>query len=131
MMKEMLTFLGLKGHYAVCRLDPASIIPDWVKNDEFCSITKTAEELSVVCIEENIPSGIKSEKGWRILKIEGKLDFALTGILAAVSTTLANQGISIFALSTYDTDYIMVKNRDIENAVSELEKAGHKVKLQQ
>ncbi|MBP7176032.1 MAG: ACT domain-containing protein [Thermoclostridium sp.] len=123
-MKGM-TFLLLRGCYAICRLDSASPVPDWVKGDEFCSITKTSEELSVVCGEEHVPFGVKSETGWRILKIHGELDFALTGILAGISAILAHQGISIFALSTYNTDYVMVKEKDLKQAVTALQKAGH------
>lgn len=118
-----------RSRYAVCRLDSTSKIPDWLNDSAFCSITKTPDELSVVCTEDNIPSGVKCERGWRILKIQGLLDFSMTGVLASVSTILANQDISIFALSTYDTDYILVKEEQTENAVTALEKAGHKVVL--
>ncbi len=126
MMKAM-TFSLLQGSYAVCRLDSTSEIPDWLKGDAFYSITKTYEELSVVCSEEHIPFDVQSETGWRILKIQAKLDFSLTGILAGISTILADQGISIFALSTYDTDYVLVKEKDLDQAVAALRKSGHTV----
>lgn len=129
MKKIKLTFLLLKNLYAVCRLDSTTVIPDWAKSGEFCSITKTPDELSVVCIEDNILPGAKCEKGWRILKIQGLLDFALTGILASAAATLANQNISIFAFSTFNTDYILVKEEQIKNAITALEKAGHTVML--
>ncbi|NLO37941.1 MAG: ACT domain-containing protein [Ruminiclostridium sp.] len=119
MMKAM-TFSLLQESYAVCRLDSTSKIPDWLKGDAFYSITKTAEELSVVCSEEHVPCDVQSETGWIILKIQAKLDFSLTGILAEISTILADQGISIFALSTYDTDYVMVKEKDLVQAAAAL-----------
>lgn len=117
----------LKEKYAVCRLNKNELIPEWATNSDFFSITKTSDELSIVCLDENIPNDIKCEKDWRILKIEGPLDFSLIGILASISTILAQKGISIFAISTYDTDYILVKNNDIDNAIDSLIKERYEV----
>lgn len=117
MPEKILTMKLLTGKYGVCRLDKTDLIPEWAKNSNFFSITKTLDELSIVCVQDNIPNNIKCEKDWRILKIEGPLDFSLTGILAPISTILAQKGISIFAVSTYDTDYILVKDKDIDNAI--------------
>jgi len=114
---------------AVCRLGPENEIPQWIlRGGGFVSITRTADELSLLCAESAVPQGIPCESGWRIFKIDGPLDFALTGILASVAQPLAEAGVSIFATSTYDTDYVMVKEPDIENAVRALEAAGHRVK---
>ena len=107
---------------AVCRLDSSSEIPAWSVNSEFFSITKTKDELSIVCPEQKIPEGIKSEIGWRALKIEGPIDFSEIGVLSSVLSPLAEAGISIFAVSTFDTDYILVKNEKLESAVSVLQK---------
>jgi len=120
----------LKGRLSVCRLDPGERIPAWAVRGEFTSITQTTDELSVVCTEGAAPKGTKCETGWRIFKIEGPLDFALTGILVAVARPLADAGMSIFAVSTYDTDYLMVKEQNIEKAVRALAAAGHHVKRQ-
>jgi hypothetical protein len=125
MAKNILTLKLLKGKYGVCRLNKTQSIPEWSKKGEFFSITKTSDELSIVCSENNIPNYIKCEKGWRILKIQGPLDFSLIGILASISLLLSQNKISIFAISTYDTDYILVK--DIDNAVKSLVKGGYKV----
>jgi hypothetical protein len=95
---------------------------------EFTSITRTADELSVVCSESAVPQGAECETGWRILKIEGPLDFALTGILLSVAKPLADAGVSIFTVSTYDTDYVMVKEQDIDKAMRALTAAGHRVR---
>ncbi|EAX48395.1 conserved hypothetical protein [Thermosinus carboxydivorans Nor1] len=93
----------------------------------FFSITKTVDELSIVCPEGVVPENVLCEKGWKILKIQGTLDFGLVGILAMVSTALARAGISIFAISTYNTDYILVKDRDFNSAVDILRNEGHEV----
>lgn len=120
MTEILLTMKLIKEKFGVCRLNKDEIVPEWAKNSDFYSITKTWDELSIVCDEDSIPTNIKCERDWRILKIEGPLDFSLIGILASISTILAQKGISIFAISTYDTDYILVKDKDIENAIEAL-----------
>lgn len=110
MKQNKLTLSVLEGRFGVCRLETGSEIPAWVYGSNFFSITRTPEELSIVCQESSIPSnisaGTRAEKGWNYLKVEGPLDFGLTGILAGISRALADNDISIFAVSTYDTDYI-------------------------
>lgn len=128
MPKKGLVFKLLNGKYGVCRLTSTESIPHWFQSSEFFSITKTSEELSIVCHQSTIPDGVKCEKDWRILKIQGSLDFSLIGILAAISNTLAQQGISIFAISTYDTDYMLIKDKDLENAINALTYAGHEIR---
>ncbi len=113
--------------YGICRLLPSEPLPVWVPNSDFYSITKTMEELSIVCALEQIPTGILCERDWRSLKIEGTLDFSLIGILSSISTILAQSKISIFAISTYDTDYILVKDKDIEDAITALTKQGYRI----
>lgn len=120
MSKEALAMKLLKEKFGVCKLDKDELIPGWIKNSQFYSITKTADELSIVCSQASIPREIKCEKDWRILKVEGPLDFSLVGILSSITKILAQKEISIFAISTYDTDYILVKNKDIDNAVNAL-----------
>lgn len=110
----------LEGKFAVCRLDAEECIPTWIPTKSFYSITRTDEELSVVCLDHNIPVEIKCEREWRILKIEGPLDFSLIGILSKISTLLADKKIPIFAVSTYDTDYVMVKDESLKNAIETL-----------
>jgi uncharacterized protein len=118
----------MNGRYSVCRLGPAGTIPEWAtRASGFTSITRTAEELSIVCAESHVPEGTKCENGWRVFKIEGPFDFALTGILVSVAKPLNEAGLSILALSTYDTDYVMVKAKDAETAVKILTAAGHSV----
>ena len=105
---------------AVCRLEKNAQIPSWAINDTFFSISKTDDELSIVCSESNVPDDIKSEKNWRAFKVMGQLDFSLTGILASLANPLAEAKISIFALSTFDTDYVLVKDENLEEAVKVL-----------
>lgn len=127
MLEKKLVMKALNGAYAVCRLDSIESIPDWVKDRGFYSITRTFEELSIVCSQESIPNDVKCENDWRILKVEGPLDFALIGILSSISTILAQNKISIFAISTFDTDYILLKDKDFNNAVNALSNEGYEI----
>ncbi len=117
----------LEGTYGVCRLERSSQIPDWALQGSFTTITKTLHELSVVCSQELIPEKIRSEKGWKVLMVKGPLEFSLTGVLANLSSSLADAGISIFAISTYDTDYLLVKSGDLRKSISVLIDTGHKI----
>ncbi|HYD64885.1 ACT domain-containing protein [Azospirillum sp.] len=108
---------------AVARPEAGEGVPAWVDwTDPLVSVTRTAEELSVVCPEHRVPDDVRAERGWRAFKVDGPLDFALTGILAGLAAPLAEAGISIFALSTFDTDYLLVRSADVERAVTILEK---------
>lgn len=104
----------------VCRLASNDAVPAWGTKSQFFSVTKTEEELSIVCEEQYIPEGVNCEGSWRALKVEGPLDFSLVGILSKISSALAAVKVSIFAISTYDTDYILVKSKDIDKAVEAL-----------
>ncbi|AOS44053.1 hypothetical protein Verru16b_01114 [Lacunisphaera limnophila] len=114
---------------AVVQLDAKADIPAWAQGKNgFSSISRTPQELSIVCAEDVVPQGVKVEAGWRVFKVEGPLDFSLTGILASIATPLAKAGVSIFAISTYDTDYVLVKNEKVQDAMTALRAAGHTVK---
>lgn len=129
MPQKILTMKLLKDRYAVCRLNKTDLVPPWAMRGEFFSVTRTQDELSIVCPQNNISKDIKlkCERDWRILKIEGVLDFSLVGILSSISTLLAQKGISIFAISTYDTDYILVKEQNTDKAVMSLTNEGYEV----
>ena len=117
----------LDGRYAVSKLERSSPLPpDWVRNDQFLSITLTSDELSIVSRENAVPAQVRTEKGWRCIKVAGPLDFSLTGILASLLNPLAEKGISVFAVSTYDTDYLLVKEENLANAVDALTESGHR-----
>lgn len=127
MSEKVLTMKLLKEKFGVCRLNKDESMPEWAKNSDFYSVTRTFDELSIVCSQKYIPSDIKCENDWRILKVEGPLDFSLIGILSSISSVLTQEKISIFAISTFDTDYILVKDKDIDNAVKALSKEKYEV----
>jgi len=113
--------------YAVCRLELTAALPDWALAGSFFSVTRTHDELSIVCSQSSVPAGVTCEPDWRGLKVIGPLDFALIGILAGLAGALAGAGVSLFALSTYDTDYLLVRAKDLPLAVQALAAAGHLV----
>lgn len=116
----------LADSFAVCRLSPQAEIPAWVLIDRsFVSITYTADELSIVCPLAYVPAGVPAERHWLALKVEGPQDQAFTGVLASLVAPLAAAGISIFALSTFDTDYLLIKEPQLAHARQVLEAAGH------
>ena len=121
-----LTLSLLSDTFAICRLEPDADIPSWALAGDFYSITRTVEELSLVCLQEVVPEGTRAEKGYRCLKVEGPLDFSLTGILSSLTIPLAQAGISVLATSTFDTDYLLVKDAQVDRAVQELTHAGHR-----
>jgi hypothetical protein len=120
-----LTLVLLPDTSAVCRLGPDEAVPSWLSSCEFWSITRTGEELSLVVPEQVVSGTWRAERGWRCLKVQGPLDFGLTGVLSSLSGPLAEAGISIFALSTYDTDYLLVRAADLDKATSVLTASGH------
>jgi hypothetical protein len=124
-MTSKLSLELLEGKYAVVKLAPDAPVPAWALNGEFYSITRTSEELSLVCPESNLTQEVEAERDWRIFKIEGVLDFSLVGVLAALASVLAKAGVSIFAISTFNTDYILVKQTALERAVRALKAEGY------
>lgn len=122
MFDSKLTLSILPNKLSVCRMASNAKIPSWATSGTFFSISKTDDELSIVCPEKNVPLNIKSEKNWRALKVNGPLDFSLTGILSLLANPLAKAEISIFAISTFDTDYILVKRVDLKRTIGILSK---------
>jgi uncharacterized protein len=112
---------------SVCRLDATSIVPDCAIEGDFFSVTRTGDELSVVCPEEMVPDNERSEEGWRALKLEGPFEFSEVGVLASVAAPLAEARVGIFVVSTFDTDYVLVKEEQLESAVAALRGLGHVV----
>jgi len=127
MINLQLTLSVMEDGFAVCRMAPNAGIPPWVPTRGFVSVTRTADEQSIVCRSEAVPKTVRAEHGFRVLKVEGPLDFSLTGILLAVIGPLADAEIPIFAVSTYDTDYVLVKEVDLKPAISVLSALGHSV----
>jgi hypothetical protein len=120
-----LTLQRLAGRYAVARLDAALTIPPWARGSTFLCVTRTRQELSIVCDEAEVPAGTTAQRGLCGFRVEGPLDFSETGILASLAGPLAEAGVSIFALSTYDTDYLFLAQDQEHVAVEALLAAGH------
>ncbi|HEX2914970.1 MAG TPA: ACT domain-containing protein [Chloroflexia bacterium] len=127
MSKVSVKFSVLAEALAVCRLEAGAEVPGWAMRGPFFSVTRTAEELSIVCSAAEVPQSIKSEVGWKALKLEGPFDFGLVGILASITEPLAQAGISLFALSTFDTDYVLVKEIHLSQALAVLQDYGHQL----
>lgn len=125
MTDPRLTLSLLPETLAVARLSADAPLPGWVDwSDPFVTVSRTRDEVSVACLEARVPAEQQAERGWRAFKVEGPLDFALTGILARLATPLAEAGISIFAISTYDTDYLLVRAADLGAATAVLGRAN-------
>ena len=120
-----MTIEVLEGKYAVCKLNDIAQIP---QKAAFFSLSITDSEISLVCEESLAPRGCKAEIGFIAMRVAGVLDFSLTGILAKISGILAAQKVSIFAVSTFDTDYVLVKEKDLERSICALEFGGYQIK---
>ena len=122
-----LTLDLMPGSYAICRLRQSDAIPAWATRGQFFSATRTPAETSIVCDTAEVPADVQSEGPWRALGVRGPLDFSLKGVLASLATPLADSDVSIFVISTYDTDYVLVREHDVNRAVLALREAGHDV----
>ena|SRR5687767_4202341 len=122
-----LSLILLPDIFAVCRFDRNATVPVTVMRGDLYCIMRTHDELSIVCAEKDAPEIGMVEKGWRMLKLIGPFPFEMTGILASVLTPLAEREVSIFALSTYDTDYVLIKQAQLDLALATLSEAGHTV----
>ena len=117
----------LPGRYAVAQLPAGAALPAWWPTDGMRHASWTDDELSLVCEEQHVPEDVRCQRGWRMFKLQGPFDFALTGILKAVLDPLAAGGVGIFALSTYDTDYVLVQAHQLDIALRALRGHGHHV----
>lgn len=117
----------LEGTFAVCRLEPGDGVPEWANGGPFSSVTRTADELSIVCPEAAVPPDAKAERGWRAFRLEGPIPFQTVGVVSGLTRPLAEAGISVFVVSTFDTDYLLVKEAAVGRARSVLDRAGFHV----
>jgi uncharacterized protein len=113
--------------YAVVRLEPDAAVPDWAQRGPLWSITRSESELSVLCREDDVPSSASAERGWCAFEVAGPLDFSLTGVLASLVTALSEEEIPLFVVSTFETDYLLVREHDLHRSVEALTAAGHSV----
>ena len=113
---------------AICRLDGTAALPSWAAGSSpFLTVSRTADELSITTIQASVPADARCERGYRAFRVRGPLPLTLVGILASMAEPLAQAGLSIFAISTYDTDYVLVKGRDLDEAIRALTHAGHRI----
>ncbi len=123
----MLELIVLPERLAICRLPAGCPLPAWFVGGTLSSVTSSADETSIVCAANIVPPDITVESGWRAIKVVGPLDFGLTGILCSIAQPLAEAEVSIFALSTYDTDYVLVKESALTTAIAALSSFGHRI----
>jgi len=121
----------LEGPYAVCQLEATAQVPAWAEGEGFLSISRASDGLTVVCRQKRVPPGVRAERDWRCLGLVGPFEFALTGILAAVLNPLAQAGVGVFAVSTYNTDYVLIKSASLNQGIMALNQAGHRVHVAQ
>jgi hypothetical protein len=112
----------------IVRLSPDAALPPWATQGAFFSVTRTGEELSIVCVARQIPPGVAAEAGWRALKVAGRFALSEVGVLASLAAPLAKASISLFVISTFDTDYLLISEKQLPAAVAALREAGHHIK---
>ena len=122
-----LKFRRLPDSYVIVRLAPDAVVPEWATKGDFTSISRTSDELSIVCAASNIPEGVDPGPRWACLKLEGPFPFSQTGVLLSFIGPLSNNGVPIFAVSTYDTDYVLIQANFLEAALKLLQAAGHEL----
>ena len=124
----MLTLSILADTFAICRLGAGEEVTAWALIGDFGSITHTSDELSIVCAARHVPAGVRCDPSWCCLKVEGPLELSLTGVLSSLTTPLAEARINLFAIWTFDTDYLLVKEQNLTRTVAVLSQAGHAVR---
>lgn len=127
MTRHKLKLIQLPDIFVVCRLDKDAPVPAWATSAEWFSITRTTDELSIVCRQSIVPDGVRCERGWQCLRVAGTMEFSMVGVVASLVTPLAEAGISVFVVSTFDTDYLFVKEDVLASALEVLRSAGHHV----
>ena len=113
--------------FTICRLDKDAAVPDWATSGDFFSVARTPDELSIVCSQGSVPAGVECEVGWRCLKVESPFQFDFSGMITSIAAPLAEVSIDLFAVATQDSDYLMVKEPDLEQTLLVLSQAGYRV----
>jgi uncharacterized protein len=122
-----LTLSLLTGRYAVAKLPAGVAIPGSATQGEFFSVTRTADELSLVTAERNVPAGARVVEGWRVFKVHGSFEFSEVGVLASLTEPLARENVAVFVVSTFDTDYLLVREENLHPAITAMQRAGHQL----
>ncbi|MEL6546332.1 MAG: ACT domain-containing protein, partial [Myxococcota bacterium] len=119
-----LTFRQRTDEFAVCRLAPESELPEWLDRSGWYSLTRTDHELSIVCCADRVPESVKAERGWVMLEVQGPIPFETTGVLGRIASLLSAAEISLFVISTYDSDSVLVKRENLESTLRVFAAAG-------
>ena len=127
--RQSFSMVALPGQFAVVRLAPEDPVPLWAMTGAFFSVTKTDDELSIVCDQGNVPPGLTCSMDWSCLKVVGPFAFDETGVIAAITSAIAAAGIGVFVLSTFDGDHLLVKETDLQTATAALQREGHRVRM--
>ncbi|MHC4696976.1 MAG: ACT domain-containing protein [Planctomycetota bacterium] len=125
--ERTLTLTPLHGQLSICQVAADEDVPRWVGRGTFVSVTRTPDELSIISPSSVVPAGVRRSDGWRALKLLGPFAFSECGVLASVVTPLTESSISVLAICTFDTDYILVQESDLLDAIEVLEHVGHRV----
>ena len=127
-MAHSLSLRVIQSTLAIVRLPPGSDLPGWAEDSgDFMSLVRTPDETSVVCDARKVPESVRAERGYRGLRVEGTVPFEATGVLASLAVPLANAGVPIFVISTYDTDYLLLPAEKMSTAIRALRESGHSV----
>jgi len=129
-MAEPLTLDLLEGEWSIARLPAAEPVPDWAWSETFSSVSRTSEELSIISPSSQVPSSAKSEGGFRVLAVRGPLAFDAKGILADLAGAIAEADVALLALSTFNTDILLVRQQDLAAAAAALESRGHQIEAE-
>lgn len=127
-MARSITLTELAGDYGIARLSPGAAVPGWADGGGLVNIARTADELSVLCLAGRIPADVRRDTGWTAFKFEGPFDFAEHGILLSVIAPISGAGIGVFVISTFDTDYLLVKAAKVARVRELLAEAGHRLR---
>jgi hypothetical protein len=126
-MAHKLKLRKISQQFAVCRLAPDAPLPSWATSGEIWSVTRIPTELSVVCTQNSLPQNLAAERNWIALQVVGPIPFGMVGVLSSLTVPLADAGVSIFALSTFETDFVLVRDESFEIACQVLKQAGHEI----
>lgn len=118
----------LLGNYVISKMERVKSVPEWTRG-EFVSVTQTPDELSIVCPDRNLPDDLQSESGWQCLRLTGKLDFSLVGVIADITKILADADVSTFVMSTFDHDYLLVRELDLDCSTAAWMEAGYLISI--
>lgn len=121
------SLLLFEDEFAICRLDRNAPVPGWATKGYFFSVSRTPDELSLVVLQTNVPAGVECEGGWRCLKIESPFEFDLSGMISTIAAPIAGAEIDVFAVATQDSDYLMVRARDLDRTMSLLSEMGYRI----